>query len=129
MPQDEVTQLPEIVVTGQRRKDETYSFPSPPDPLPPIVDEIGPDDGSSDHPCGTAEGAREWNADARIAAALRQMQDDADDPLLDARERSIVVAYNPATGETCAGNMLVGEPFQGEVGFDLAGIDPGTSLD
>lgn len=78
MPQDDdVTDLGEIVVTGQRRYDESYSFPSPPSPPPPIVDEIEPVDPSNEHPCGTAQGARDWNADAAAAEALRQMIDQA----------------------------------------------------
>lgn len=63
------------------------------------------------------------NADAAAAAALRRMQADANDPLLDSRERSFVVARNPSTGEIFLGNIRVGEPRAGTVGFDMTGIE------
>ena len=90
-------------------------------------DEVSPDEPPpppTPDPCADSETAREWNADAAAAAGLRRMQDDANDPLLDGRERSIVIAHDPTTGVVYAGNMLVGELGAGTVGWDFTGINP-----
>lgn len=124
----------DIWVTGQRLQPDG-SFPPGPggrgpiDPGTPVVpfDPLEPPPPSDTpiwHPCDDPDRAREWNADAAAAEALRRMQADANDPLLDARERSFVIARNPATGQIFLGNMLVGVPRAGEASFDMAGIDP-----
>lgn len=125
----------EIFVVGQRRR--------PDGTFPPAPGGGGPGGGSSGgehqnqvedpgtqpyvpppHPCDNPEAALEFNADAGAAEGLRRFQADANDPLLDSRERSVVVARNPVTGQIYLGNMRVGEPFAGEVPFDMTGIDP-----
>lgn len=133
MEMTDTTNLGTIWVVGQRRT-PGGSFPSAgsgggvgddggvhqlevdPDPEDPPY--------SPPDPCADPATALEWNADAAAAEGLRRMQEDADDPLLDSRERSVVTARNPVTGEIYLGNMLVGEPFAGEVPFDMTGIDP-----
>jgi hypothetical protein len=91
-------------------------------------DEVDPDGGGPNgpamDPCANPDTALPWNADAAAAEGLRRMQEDAGDPLFDSRERSVVIARNPLTGQIFLGNMRVGEPFAGEVGFDMTGIDP-----
>lgn len=129
------TDLGEVVVTGQRRRSDG-TFPPPAggggggggDDGGVHQDELDPNEPppppSPPHPCDDPDTARVWNADAAAADGLRMMQADAHDPLLDSRERSIVVAQDPATGRTYLGNLRVGEPFAGEVPFDMTGIDP-----
>lgn len=89
--------------------------------------EVGDEDptpGTYVDPCASPGTAKEWNTDAAAAEGLRRMQADADDPLLDGRERSIVIARDPATGIVYSGNMLVGELGAGTVGWDFTGINP-----
>lgn len=127
-------ELDDVVVTGQRRRSPNEPFPpasgsggyaEPPEgPVPIEVEQGEPESPLPPDPCSNADTARVWNADAAVAEGLRRMQADANDPLLDSRERSIVVAQDPVTGRTYLGNMRVGAPFAGEVPFDMTGIDP-----
>ena len=79
----DTTNLGEIVVTGQRRRNSSYAFPSPggsgggggtgydvpltvsEDPNPPPPAEF--------NPCGNATSRKIWNADARAAAAVADL--------------------------------------------------------
>lgn len=79
---------------------------------------------SPPHPCDDPETAREWNADAAAAEALRRFQTDANDPLLDGRERGTVLYRSPATGVIHLGVLSVGASMAGSVAPDLTGIDP-----
>lgn len=132
-PVTDPTPVDDISVVGQRRRTPAGSFPpsggggsggaggihqnqvemedTPPPPMPA-------------HPCNDPETALEWNADAAAAEALRRMQADANDALLDSRERSVVIARDPATGRVYLGRLAVGEPFAGTVGWDFTGINP-----
>lgn len=74
-------------------------------------------------PCANPETALEWNADAAAAEALRRMQDDANDPLLDGRERSFVIYRDRNTGRIRLGNIAVGANMGGSVTPDMTGID------
>lgn len=76
--------LPDVVVTGQRRK-PNGTFPSGPGggannpggvnqwELEEEGDPPPPPEGDGSHPCDDAETARDWNGDAAAAEALRRM--------------------------------------------------------
>jgi hypothetical protein len=92
------------------------------------LEEAGPEDPPPPHPCDNPDTALEWNADAAAAEALRRMQADANDPLLDGRERSIVIYRDPVTNQIRLGNMAVGPNMGGSVTPDLTGIDLATVI-
>lgn len=77
---------------------------------------------SPPHPCDDPETAREWNTDAAAAEALRRMKQDANDPLLDGRERGFVIHFDPASQTARLGNLSVGPNMGGSVTPDLSGI-------
>ncbi len=56
------------------------------------------------------------------------MQEDANDPLLDRRERAFVIYRDAVTGRIRLGNMAVGPNMGGSVTPDLTGIDRGTII-
>jgi hypothetical protein len=95
-------------------------------------DELDPDnpgpDPSPPHPCDSPETALEWNADAAAAEALRLMQADANDPLLDGRERSFVIYRDPVTGQIRLGIIAVGTNMGGEVTPNMTGINRGDVI-
>ncbi len=126
--------LPDIEVVGQRRK-PNGTFPQRGGGSGggglggeggEHQNEVGENDPPPDQidPCADPATAREWNADAAAAEGLRRMQEDADDPLLDSRERSIIIARDPQTGTVYLGNLSVGPPFGGTVSWDFTGINP-----
>ncbi len=131
--------LGDIYSVGQRRR-PGGSFPTgggggsggnsdiPPDE--PLETEEGDPNGGELplHPCSDPETALDWNADAAAAEALRRMQEDADDPLLDGRERSFVIYRNPLTGRIQLGNIAVGPNRGGEVQPDDTGINRGDII-
>lgn len=88
--------------------------------------ELEPQDGLDPQPerdrCADPVERLDIDADAAAAEGLRRMQTDANDPLLDGRERSIVIARDPVTGRVSTGNMLVGVLGAGTVGWDFTGI-------
>lgn len=130
------SQLDDIVVVGQRRQPNGLFPPAsgaggggiPGDDGGIHQDELDPDNPSPDpsppHPCDNPETALEWNADAAAAEALRRFQDDANDPLLDGRERHFVI-YRDSTGQIRLGNIAVGPNMGGEVTPDMTGINMG----
>ena len=120
----------DVVVVGQRRSEPWQPFPERPTLVRPDPDvavlpdeETGPLD-----PCFNPETALEWNADAAAAEALRRMQADANDPLLDGRERGIVIYRDPATQMIRLGNLAVGPAMGGAVTPDLTGINGGSII-
>ncbi len=132
----DVTDLGEIEVRGQRRR-PGGSFPRPPgsgtggggggneggveqNELDPNQPEQPP---SEPHRCDNPETALDWNADAAAAEALRRMQQDANDPLLDRRERCMVLVRNDS-GNVDAVNLDVGPPGAGTCNFILDGVNP-----
>jgi hypothetical protein len=133
----DTTDLGDIYVVGQRRRpggtfppaSGSGGYSEPPEgPVPIEVEEGEPESPLPQDPCSDPETALDWSADAAAAEALRRMQEDANDPLLDSRERSFVIAKNPVTGQIYLGNISVGLPFAGEVGFDMTGIDPANII-
>jgi hypothetical protein len=133
----DVTDLGEIVVVGQRRR-PGESFPSgggsggggsTGGPQQNELGEVQPEDPpTTPNPCDNPETALEWNADAAAAEALRRMQADANDPLLDGRERSFAIYRDPLTGQIRLGNLAVGPNMGGEVTTDLTGINRGDVI-
>lgn len=95
-------------------------------------DEVDPDGGGPSgpalDPCSSPDTALEWNADAAAAEALRRMQADANDPLLDGRERGIVIYLDASTQTVRLGNMAVGPDMGGAVTPDLTGIAGGSII-
>ena len=79
---------------------------------------------SPPHPCDDPATALDWNTDAAVAEASRRFQADANDPLLDGRERGTVLYRNPATGAIHLGVLSVGPNMGGSVAPDITGIDP-----
>lgn len=59
---------------------------------------------------------------------LRRMQADANDPLLDGRERGFVIYRDAATQTVRLGNLAVGPAMGGAVTPDLTGIAGGTII-
>lgn len=132
--------LDDIYVTGQRRQPDG-TFPRPAgsggsggtgNDGGVHQNEVG-DPGTQPyepppHPCDNPESALDWNADAAAAEALRRFQADANDPLLDGRERSFVIYRDPTTGQIRLGNMAVGTNMGGEVTPDMTGINMGDVI-
>lgn len=130
----DATNLGEIVVVGQRRRNDG-SFPTRGggtggggnnDTGVPQQDEVDPGDFTPDDeqdPCRDPVKALEWNADAAAARALRRMKEDANDPLLDDRERCMVLVRNES-GNVDAVNLDVGLPRGGTCDFNLDGVNP-----
>lgn len=75
------TQVDDVPVVGQRRRDPSEAFPTRPDPseLSPLEqgdDQIGGGDGDGPvDPCADPVTALEWNADAAAAEATLAMKD------------------------------------------------------
>lgn len=125
------SELDEVVVTGQRRRNASDPFPpasgsggyaEPPEGPVPIEVEEGEEPTLPPDPCSNPDTALEWNADAAAAEALRRMQQDANDPLLDGRERGFVLYFDPASQTVQLGNLAVGPNMGGSVTPDLTGI-------
>jgi hypothetical protein len=126
------TQLGDIEVVGQRRRPGGV-FPSAggggggntgDSPGRTIeLDDGDPEPPQQTDPCANPDTALEWNADAAAAEALRRMQDDAGDELLDGRERSFVIYKDRNTGRIRLGNIAVGANMAGSVTPDMTGID------
>ncbi|WP_298160434.1 hypothetical protein [Brevundimonas sp.] len=119
--------LPPILVTGQRRQIAAMHFPgrmnSPSGEQPIEVSGEGdPEDPPIYDRCADPAQQVDWNADAAAAEALRRFQNSAGDPLLDNRERSMVLIRNPVTGMVTAENLEVGVPGAGEVPFNVDGF-------
>lgn len=123
--------LPDVYSAGQRRA-PGGTFPvrpgsggGPSDTPGRTIHQAGddPEPSPGTDPCANPDSALEWNTDAAAAEALRRMQADADDPLLDGRERSFVIYRDPATGWIRLGNIAVGPNMGGEVTPDITGIN------
>ncbi|WP_374273892.1 hypothetical protein [Brevundimonas sp.] len=121
MPQDDdVTELDEIVVIGQRRPagssgaygggggrgtgaPDQYEIDDDPNPQP---------DGPGYDPCATPEGALEWNADAAAAEAVREFQRRAaartPPETLNTREWGAALFQMP-DGSVAVGNITSGQ--------------------
>jgi len=130
MTDEPPTDLGEIVVVGQRRSEPWQPFPERPTLVRPDPDvAVLPDEDTGPvDPCFNPETARDWNADAAAAEALRRMQADANDPLLDGRERGFVIYWDAATQMMRLGNLAVGPAMGGAVTPDLTGIDRGSII-
>lgn len=128
---DPTTTLPGILIVGQRRgPGGTFpsrgstggsgdpGFPQQNEDEPPPLYTEAPED-----PCANPDTALEWSSDAAAAEALRRMQDDANDELLDGRERSFVIYRDRNTGRIRLGNIAVGTNMAGSVTPDMTGID------
>lgn len=127
--------LDDITVVGQRRRpDGTYpsrggsgggsaNEPGGIDQWQLEEEDETPPEGQTD-PCADPVTAREWNADAAAAEAQRRMQQDANDPLLDGRERGFVIYVDPSSQAVRLGNLAVGPNMGGSVTPDLSGIAP-----
>lgn len=136
MPDAPIT-LPDVFSVGQRRR-PGGAFPSGPTgssgggldgPLPQTVPDPeteAPEEGV--HPCANPDTALDWQVDAAAAEALRRMQADANDPLLDGRERAFIIYRNPVTGQIQLGNIAVGPNMGGEVQADDTGINRGDII-
>lgn len=127
------TDLGDIWTVGQRRQPNGL-FPRPGggggaggtgDDGETHQQEVGDEDptpGVYVDPCSNPSTALEFNADAAAAEGLRLMQQDANDPLLDGRERGFVMYFDPASQTVKLGNLAVGPNMGGSVTPDLTGI-------
>lgn len=125
----EPANLGEIVVTGQRRSNDSMSpFPSAPNYDPPLPGQdatIEPDTGN--HPCDDPVAREHWNKDAAVAAAARALDKaarDAGENGLTYRERAAFLLRSPN------GTYSIGPIKEGSV-FAPAGstTQPMTPLD
>lgn len=130
------TQVDDIVVVGQRRRNGTMdpfpSGPTIPDPMPPGSHaEITPIDPGEIHPCDIPAVQEDWNTDAASQVGRRQIESEAaaaGENGLTYRERGFLLLRNPNGGLPIVRPTQLGSVFQPGVipstAFDLSGINP-----
>lgn len=121
----------DIVVIGQRRSSPNDPFPvREPPPTGPVDPDVPSIEEDTSDPCLNPDTAREWNADAAAAEALRRMLDFAlrefgEDHLANREFGTMLCEMN---GSIVIGEIVAGDPLIGPDGRPT-GNTPNVRID